>query len=266
MNIIIHELKAGIKAFFLWTIGLAFLIIGGMTKYSGASAASGGNITALLDQFPKIFLAMFGMANVDIRMLGGFYSVLENFTLVCVGIYAIQLGINSVSRERIDKTYEFVFTKPRTRAFILTAKLTAGLIFLVFICLMSTLLSYAALFIHSIDNTISAVILLYAAASLLIGLLFFSLSAMLAAALSKAESGAKTAYAVFLVTYIVWVVYNSLDSAAPLKPFAPLAYFEAGEVISGSLNIAYAAVCLIGAAILLASAYRAFNKRDLSAV
>ena len=135
MNLFRKELKTGLKPFLFWTFGLFVLIFAGIVK-SGAAMADGAFMTELIGKFPRIVIAVMGMANVDISNFGGFYAVLMQYVLLIAAVYATHLGSSAVSRESVDKTYEFLFTKPRSRSFILSRKLLAGLVFMtIYACL-----------------------------------------------------------------------------------------------------------------------------------
>ena len=137
MNILKRELRAGRKTFILWTIGLFFIMFAGIAKYTGFSGEA--NITELFDSFPRIVLAVFGMVGLDVTSLGGFYSVVVYYGIICAAIYGVSLGCRAVNEEAIDKTYEFIFTKPRSRSFILGMKMLSAFIYLT----LYSILSYA---------------------------------------------------------------------------------------------------------------------------
>lgn len=122
MNILKRELKAGFKPFLFWTIGLFVLVFVGLTKSTGLSSGGEG-IMDLVNAFPKVVLAIMGMVGIELDTFGGFYSVLAQFALILTSVYAVWLGNSAVGKESVDKTYEFIFTKPRSRSFILNRKL-----------------------------------------------------------------------------------------------------------------------------------------------
>ena len=129
MNLLSKEIKSGLKPFLFWTLGLFMFVFAGIVK-SSAAMADGQFMVDLISKFPRIVVAAMGMANVDISQFGGFYAVLMQYIFVLTAVYAAHLGSRAVSRESVDKTYEFLFTKPRSRSFILAYKLLAGLVFL----------------------------------------------------------------------------------------------------------------------------------------
>ncbi|NCB41144.1 MAG: hypothetical protein EOM59_00770 [Clostridia bacterium] len=265
-NIMKQELRIGLKPFAFWTLGLCFLTIGGMVKYVGFNASTGADITVLLQQFPKIFIAMFGMSNLDLQSLGGFYAVLENYIFLCTAIFAIHLGHHAVSREMLDKTYEFLFTKPRTRSCILTGKLLAGIIYLFAFCFMNGVFSYVALRVHGIENTIQTAIILYSIALFVVGLIFLSLSAMLSSLLYRAEAGATASNAIFIGTYIVAILFDLSEERASIKLLTPLRYFVPSDLLAGHFDMTFFGISLVLCAIFLVFAYITFKNRDLNAV
>jgi len=265
-SIIKQELRIGLKTFLFWTLGLSLLTIGGMFKYLGFNANTGVDISVLFNQFPKIIIAMFGMANLDIQSLGGFYAVLESYVLISTAIFSIYLGTNAVSREMVDKTYEFIFTKPRTRSCILTGKLLGGMIYLCTFCILNGIFSIIALQIYGILNTIQTTILLYSLASFLVGIVFFSLSAMLSTLFKRSEIGTTVSNAVFIFSYTLSVMFDSLDKNTFIKPFTPLRYFVPKDLIAGQFDVLFLGFSLVLCVIFLTIAYIAFQKRDLNAV
>ncbi len=266
MNIYKHDLKIGIKPFIFWTIGLVFLIIVGMTKFLGFSGGSESEMALLMDKIPRVVLMVFGMADVDVLSLDGFYSVLENYVIICTIIYAIQLGSNAVARESIDKTYEFIFTKPCTRSYILFNKILASFTYLLAFSILNYVLSYASFFILNIENTIGQEVALFALANALIGLLFFTLSIFLSSFATKSEKGIKNSYILFMVAYFASIVYDVFEWASVIKFITPLRYFKSVDIIAGRFDLLFVVLCLILSIVFLIGAFRAFEKRDLNAV
>lgn len=264
MNILLRELKAGRKAFLFWSLGLFVLVFMGVVKSTGVTA-DGGGLAALLDSFPRVVLAVFGMAGADIGTFGGFYTVLAQYALVLVAIYAVHLGNSAVSREAVDKTYEFVFTKPRSRSFILAQKLLCALIYLVLYCILYFAFSAAATAKLGLAEHQSELFLRAAVAALLIGMLFYAFGALFAAAAHSTEAGARLGNALVLVTFVVGVGYDLSDADSLLRWLSPFRYFTTAELLGGKLNPVFVVLCLVLAAGALGGAFWQFEKRDLAA-
>ena len=264
MNILLRELKAGRKAFLFWSLGLFVLVFMGVVKSTGVTA-DGGGLAALLDSFPRVVLAVFGMAGADIGTFGGFYTVLAQYTLVLVAIYAVHLGNSAVSREAVDKTYEFVFTKPRSRSFILAQKLLCALAYLVLYCALYFVFSAVATATLGLAEHQTALFLRVAGATLLTGVLFFAFGVLFAAAAHNTETGARLGNALVLVTFVVGVGYDLSDKSSPLRWFSPFRYFATAELLNGKLNVVFVVLCLVVATAALGGAFWWFEKRDLAA-
>ena len=261
-----HELKANWKPFFFWSLGLTVLVVAGFAKFLGFDASSGADVNALMAQFPKVFLAMFGMAGLDVQSLGGYYAVLQNFVLICTCIFALQLGANAVSRESIDKTYEFIFTKPLTRNRILMAKLIAAAIYLTAFSLLNFAFSHIALPIYQLENTISTPIFLFSIANYVVGLFFLSLSTLLATLFVRAETGMKAGTYAFMAFYGLSVVYDMLDNPERIQILTPMRYFTAIELLNNRFSLTFLIIALAVSLLALQFAFSEFRKRDLTAV
>lgn len=263
MNIIKKEIRFSVKVFFFWFLGLAFLLVAGLTKFTGIEG--GMDINKLLDQFPRIILAVMGMGGgVDFMTLPGYYSVMMYYVYVVTILYAVHLGSSAVNRELIDRTYEFIFTKPRTRAYILGMKLSAGMGFLVVFCLMNIPLSFAGLRILETKAEDVGFVYSYTGAVFLSAFLFFTVGVFFSALLKRPERGAMAANLCFLLGFVAGVVYDMYDKASALKVIAPLRFFEAKDLLDGKLDPVFAFFCLLVGGTLLFFAFRCFEKRDFT--
>lgn len=265
MNILKRELKQNFKAFLIWTAGLAFLVLCGMVKFSGMAQTEAGGMNEMLSQMPKPVLALLGMSEVNIETLGGFYAVLEFYAMIVIGCYAVSLGTSAVLRESMDKTYEFLFTKPCGRLRILTVKLLGGLIYLTLLCGLNAQFSWIAPGLYGIENTIGEEMLLYAVAVWLVGLVFFSLSAFLSTLATRSERAMQLSYGALLLSYGLCVVFDMEDRFHWLRPVTLFRYFRAGELLEGRLHGGYLLVTVVCSAVLLIAACIAFRNKDLNA-
>lgn len=265
MNLFRRELKAGLKPFFFWALGLFALIFAGIVKSSGAMA-DGAFMTDLIGRFPRIVVAVMGMANVDISRFGGFYAVIMQYVFVLSAIYAAHLGSSAVSRESVDRTYEFLFTKPRSRSFLLSGKLLTAVVFLTAFAALALLFSLLAVRQIVVEGDHTALFLRFAIAVWFVGLVFFSASAMFSASLRQSERGARAGNLTVLATYALAVVYDMLEHPGAVRLFTPFRYFLNTELVDGMLNLRFAGLCVLLAGGFLAVAFARFERRDLGAL
>jgi len=265
MNLFRKELKSGLKPFLFWSLGLFMFVFAGIVK-SSAAMADGQFMTDLISKFPRIVVAVMGMANVDISQFGGFYAVLMQYIFVLTAVYAAHLGSGAVSRESIDKTYEFLFTKPRSRSFILAQKLLAAMVFLTLYACFNLLFSTLAVKQLALTGDYTALFLRFSIATWLIGLVFFSLAAAFAASFRASERGARAGNLAVLGAYALAVVYDLVEKPGVLRLLTPFRYFLNTEIIKTNVHPFYAVLCVALSAVFFVIAFDRFERRDLGAV
>lgn len=265
MNLFRKELKTGFKPFLFWTLGLFVFVFAGIVK-SSAAMADGQFMTDLINKFPRIVVAAMGMANVDISQFSGFYAVLMQYLFLLTAVYAAHLGSGAVSRESVDKTYEFLFTKPRSRTFILSRKLLASLVFLSAYACLSFVFSVLAVRQLGLAEDYSALFARFSLALWLVGLVFLSLAALFSAHFRAAEHGARAGNLAVLGAYVLEVVYDLVEKPGILRFTTPFRYFTNAEVIGGSVSPLFALLCLALSAVFLFVTFRRFEARDLGAL
>jgi ABC-2 type transport system permease protein len=261
MNIFRREMRAGRKVFFFWMIGLVVLCFEVVTELG--SYSSGGAMEELLGAFPRVVLAVMGIAGVDIAASSGYVTALFYYVLICQVVYAVLLGAGAVSRELVDRTHEFLFTKPRARWRILAAKCAAKVVYLALFSLSSAAFAYAAVLTEHRGDSAAAVIPACALAVFLTGLLFFALAAFLAALARRPEKGALCGNLAFLVAFVLGTVYGMLESPGPLRLFSPLDYFTSSDLAAARVDPGYAILALSLTVLFLSGAFRRFARRDL---
>lgn len=265
MNVCKRELRAGWKPFLYWSLGLLVLVFAGVTKATGV-LAGGHEFSQLMEAFPRVVQALVGMLGLDIGTFGGYYAALMQYVFILTAVYAAWLGSNAVSRESVDKTYEFLFTKPRARSFLLARKLLAGGIYLTGYCVLLFLFSFAASATLEMGGGMAAEFALYAAADWLMSLVFFSLAALFSAAAGTAEGGAKLGNLAVLAAFALGVIYDMLEHGGLLRLLSPFKYFLPNELLNGTLNPAFFVLALAVSGAALAAAFSRFERRDLNAV
>ncbi len=261
MNIFVRELRAGRKAFLFWLLGLFVLCFVGIVKYESYNAS--GSMDDMLAAFPRIALAVMGVVGVDISTLAGYTALLFYYILLCVVIYAVHLGANAVGRESVDKTYEFLFAKPCSRARILGWKLASAYAFLLAFCACNAVFALLASATLPTQEDVSRLVALYTLAVFLIGAAFLALAALSAAAARRPERGTLYGNLAFLYAFVLGVVYNMLEHPGLLQLLAPFNYFTPADLVAGRFDLPYAGLTLVLTAAFLWGAFASFQRKDL---
>ena len=259
MNIFKREQRAGFKVFLFWMIGMFILCFVGIIKYQ--SYASSGSMTELIASFPRVVLAVMGVVEVDINTLGGYTALLFYYVLICAVIFSVHLGAAAVSRESIDKTYEFVFTKPCSRARVLGLKLASAYSYLFLFCVLSSIFSMMAVAYLKTSENITPQILLFSLSVFLIGAVFIALSAFFASVSKQPDKGTLYGNLAFLYAFILGVICNMLEKPGLLKLIAPLNYFSPTDLLAAKFDFVYTGITLLLIAVFLYGAFRVFKRK-----
>lgn len=264
MNIFLRELKAHLWGFLFWALGIVFMVGAGMAKYAAFETA-GQSVQQMLDQIPRGVQAVFGMTGFDLSTASGFYGMLYLYVVVMGTIHAALLGSNLISKEERDRTSEFLYAKPISRAQALTSKLLAGLVNVVALNMVTLLSSLYFVDLFSKEAPITGDILLLMAGMLFLQLIFLAVGAVVAGVVHKPKAAPSIATSVMFLTFLLSYVVNMNESLAGLKYFTPFKYFDAAILMGdGRLDPGY--VVLSSAIIILAivGTYRFYSARDLA--
>jgi len=261
MHIFKREMRAGRKAFVFWMIGIFVFSFIGIVKFQSYSAS--GSMTELLNAFPRVVLAVMGVVGVDMSTLTGYTALLFYYVMLCAVLYAVHLGAGAVSRESVDQTHEFLFTKPVSRARILGIKFFSAYLYMALFCACNAGISVLAVATLQTQESVTSLILLYTVALFLVGALFIAVSAFLAAAAKKPEKGALYGNLAFLYAFLLGIICNMLERPGLLRLFTPFQYFPPADMLSGRLAPGYALLALALGAAFLYGAFVKFQRKDL---
>jgi len=263
MNIFLREIKAHRTSLILWSIGMFFMVIGGMAKFATFST-SGQSINDLMSTIPDTIKAILGFGSFDLSKASGFYGMLYVYLLVMATIHSSMLGAGIISKEEKDRTAEFLMVKPVSRARIVTFKLLAALANVAALNLVTLLFSIAILGKYSNGENINNEILILMLAMFLLQLIFLFIGTGIAAASKNPAIPASIATSYLLIAYIMSVVVDLNKNLAFLKYITPFKYFDAQSMISGGgLDPLFIVISLGIIAGLVWATYALYKRRDL---
>jgi ABC-2 type transport system permease protein len=264
MNLFLHEMKAYWKFMLFWSIGIVAMIGGGVGKFTAIYGATNSGIGEMMAKLPKAFLAMFGMVNLEITSLSGFYGVIHFYLVIMGAIFAIILGAGILAKEERDKTAEFLMVKPVTRSWVLIQKLLAGLVYILMFVAIDYILSAVLIAKIAPKESISGEMALMMGSMLLVMLAFYCVSFGLSGALKDNNKSAMIMLSFMSAGYIGSVVIDMLDNTGWLRPLVMFKYFPADLIIKNlSLEPAYIGLTCLWILAGLAMAFVRFPRRDL---
>ncbi len=262
MSTFVQELKTELKPFLWWMFSLLLIVYFGLIKYENL-LIPGFDINKLMDQFPKIILAVFGMLNIDVMSLDGYYSVIGYLNLLFMSIYGLRLGHALISREISDQTYEFLFSKPISRSNVLIRKFLAHCFYLVLAVVLLSAVSMLSVLALGLKMEITTLIWTYGLIILLVSLLFYWLSAFLTSLLNNINLSVILSTSLYFLFFILSVLYDMLENADVLRFLTPFKFFMANEIINQDIPSVFLIYSMFLILMLTYLTFISFKKKDL---
>lgn len=263
MNVFIRELKANRKALIIWSISMFLLVLSGMAKYKAYSSAGAAN--ALFLDMPPSIKILLGFGSFDVTTISGFFALLFLYIELAAALHAALLGAGIIAKEERDKTTEYLMTKPVSRAAVITSKLMAALVNIIVINVVSLVSSIFVVAAYDKATDISVKISLFFLSMFIVQLIFLSFGAFLAAFMRNPKSSGSFAVAVLLIGFVISKLTDLTETLNFLNLFSPFKYFSYYKLEGGGgLNFTIVILSLVLVAVLTASTYYFYQRRDLN--
>ncbi len=249
-------LKRHLKTTIIWCVVLLVFLIASMTKYD-AFALNPMQATGLLDKLPNAIKVIYGMSDVDVATLGGYYVVVVFYFQLMLAIFSATLGAKIIYEEEDLKTSEFLFVKPISRTKVLLIKLLGAFSVVTFLNIFISLTSY--IYITSkygdVDNFLEINLVQYVVClfSLIVGTLLTSIKSNRFASIASAS----IIMGFFIIRSIALLVEINLQFLTPFLAFETSSVFQEG------INYIYILYYLALSVLLLILAIINLNRRDI---
>lgn len=263
MNIVMREMKANLRSLIFWSVGMVLMVLISMGKYA-AMPISGQAINEFVSQIPKALQVVMGVGVFDLSKASGFYGVLYQYLLLIATIHSVMLGASMIAKEELDKTAEFLFTKPVSRARVLRFKLVAA--FLNLVILNGVTLLSSILICNQVagDEDLTGDILILMGGLFILQVLFLSLGAVLAAISKNPKTAQAMATVVLLITFLLAIFIDLNAKLEPLQYFTPFKYFEAQDLLNGGDgDPIFVTISLVLSTIFIGATFWGYQRRDL---
>ncbi len=265
MNIFLYELKAYRKSTIIWTAALAFICIFYLSVYPTFSSDA-EEVKLLFSGFPPEVLAAFGF-NIDTFFsVLGFYSSVFGYILLCGAIQGMNLGLSIISKESRNKTADFLLSKPVARTKVLTGKIAAVVISIVFTNVVYLIVStLTALYVKSGDFSVNILILI-SLTLFFIQLIFAALGILIAVISKKIKSVISVSLAVVFCFFIMGMLTALIEDEI-IRYLTPFKYFDFNYIINNSgYEIFYVLLSLAIIVVSIGASYIIYVKKDIPSV
>lgn len=260
MTLVKHELKQGFKALAIWTAAIGFFIVVCVFMYPEMK----GEMEGVSDMFASMgaFTAAFGMDRLNFGTMIGFYAI-ECGNILGIGgaFFAAILGVSALAKEEKERTAEFLLTHPVSRVSVITQKLLAVMLQILFMNVIIYLLAVSSIAMIGEEVLWKEVSLLHLANFLVqaeLAGICFGVSAFLR------RSGLGIGIGIAAMMYFLNIVANLTESAEVLKYLTPFGYADSADIVTNiALDLKMVACGMALLCVGILSAYQKYSKKDV---
>lgn len=265
MNVYRFELRSYRGSILSWTISLAFVCVFFMALYP-TYANNADDLKQILAGYSNNVLSMFGLDIDSFFSILGFYSFTFVYLALCAAIQATNLGLSIISKENRNKTADFLLTKPINRSQILTGKLLAVLTALVITNIVFVLVAAAAASIVSTEELNLSIFVLISLTLFFIQLVFAAISLLIGVVYSKIKSIISVSLSIVFGFFILSMLQSVLGDEA-LRYITPFKYFDPGYIIANAgYDMTFVVLAILVIAVSVAVSYILYMKKDVHSV
>lgn len=265
-TIFLHEFRTRLRSILIWSLAVAALVIFFFSLFP-AFADEAALMNEMLSRFPPGLRDAFGLGNLDLARVLGFYSFLFIFVQLCLAIQAGNYGFGLVSIEESELTADFLLSKPVSRWQVLNSKLLAAFTSLTITNLVVWASSFIAILLFRGGRAYETSTLILLLVSIVIFQLFF-LSVGLVVSLLVKRVRSVTPYSLGLGfgTYVL-SAFSGVFTDVKLEYITPFKHLDPAYIVNHAafdtplvvLNVAVTIVSLI-------ASYWLYLRRDIPAV
>ena len=265
-NIYKHEFRTRLRSVITWSLAIVAITFIFFSIFP-VFADQADLMNEMMANFPPELRAAFGMDNVDLASVLGFYGFVFIFLQLCLAIQASNYGFGLVSIEESELTADFLLSKPVSRTQILNSKLFAAITSLVLTNLALWVIAFIAITVFRGDREYDAGTLLLLLLSAIIFQLFF-LSIGLAVSLLVKRVRSVTPYALGLAfgTYVI-NAFSGIFGDVKLELITPFKHLDPATIIqNGAYDTPLVLLNVTVTLVALAVSYWLYVRRDIPAV
>jgi len=255
-----HELKQQLSGWILWSGIISGLIFGFMLMFTLFEGELEG-FSEVIESM-DVILDMFGMANLDISTVEGWFGADASLLLLIGGgMYATQLGMRLLLKEETDKTADVLLTHPVARKTVYKTKFYVNVVLIASFNILSFIVTWISIIV--IDEPYPGFeMLLYFMSNTILMLVLMTISYGSSAFLRKSPNG--IAFGLAIALYVMNSVTNVSEELHFLKYISPFVINESGVIFSEkTLQFGFIGYYGIIAIIVFFLGYMYYKKKDI---
>jgi ABC-2 type transport system permease protein len=266
MAVFWYELRQTKMNVLVWTVVVSAMVVFLLPVFSSFLIDGSGSLDSSVAQsieendFLKAVDMSVDFLSKPIGMFGFLTSWL--FGLAC-GCYALFLGLSAFTKEYLQKTADFIMTKPYSRGRVYFSKLLAATIDNLFIGVLYFLVSLATFSIVTKGQFDMRMFFLLGFSLIMLQMLHMSFGVFLGAVFPKIRKPLLVSVGIVFVTVMIGALAYAINSRW-LVLLAPPKYFGGSVVANaGGYDMRYVAWLWFLVAVFIVAGYFVYRKKDV---
>jgi len=266
MNIYKREVKDKLKSSIIWSISIFAVTLLFMSSYP-LFANDAEVLKLMMDNYPKELLQAFGMNNVNLGTVAGYFTMVLLFIQICLAIQGSNYGFSILSVEERERTAEFLLTRPVTRTKIFISKIFAVITALVITNIATWGSTFLIIELFKGDRSYDVSIIIKMMSSLILFQLFFlGVGMVISMLLKQIKSVLTFSMSLSFGMYIISTL-GSIIGEDKLSYITPFKYFEPSFlVINGQYDRTMVYLCIVIIIISFLASYYLYIKRNIHSI
>jgi len=261
-----HEFRMRLRSVITWSVAVAAIVFVYMAIYPSFTQDA-ELLNEMMANFPPELLAAFGMTDIDMASVLGFYGLIFLFVQICLAVQAANYGFGLVSMEERELTADFLLSKPVSRQQILTSKLLAVLICLTITNAVTWISTFAALALFSQGRPYEARHLVLLLLSIVIfQLVFLTVGVVVSLLVRRVRSVTPYAMALAFGAYLLGAFSDMLGDVN-LELITPFKHFDASYILqNGAYDLPRVMISVVAIVASVMGSYWLYTRRDIPSV
>ena len=264
-SLLLKEFKRNSIAFSLWLLVICLLIFFTMSFYP-TFMENQSQVAGMMSIIPKEIMEMRGFSNFgELFSVLGFYSANNIIYMMLLGsIYSIVLASNILLKEEYQKTAEFLFSKPISRAEIFITKFFVFFVNVIVLNFITALVGLISIKLFTVDEFSLRAYIILSCYTLLLNLLFGSIGLFISTIIRRSRPITTFSIALVMIFYFIFTISKITESGEKLGYVSPFKYVRT-DVLSDSYGIDLLHILyFLGISVLLiVLSFNFYRKKDI---